>query len=76
MSFNPDPIKPAQEVIYNQQRVQKVSQPWITFNINAWSLCPTERQLAHHNLIGTEIHLGQPNPNGRFYIQNLTWWAD
>ena len=42
MSFNPDPSKPAQEVIFGR-KLKKVPHPSITFNNNPLSLCPAQK---------------------------------
>ena len=44
MSFNPDPSKPAQEVIFGR-KLKKVPHPSITFNNNPLSLCPAQKHL-------------------------------
>ena len=44
MSFNPDPSKPAQEVIFSK-RLKTVPHSWITFNINPSSLSPAQKRL-------------------------------
>ena len=44
MSFNPDPSKPAQEVIFSR-KLKTVPHPSITFNNNPLSLCPAQKHL-------------------------------
>ena len=44
MSFNPDPSKPAQEVIFSR-KLKTVPHPSITFNNNPLSLCPVQKHL-------------------------------
>ena len=44
MSFNPDPSKPAQEVIFSR-KLKTVPHPSVTFNNNALSLCPAQKHL-------------------------------
>ena len=39
MNFNPDPTKPAQEVIFSR-KLKTIHHPSITFNNNPISLCP------------------------------------
>ena len=42
MSFNPDPTKPAQEVIFSR-KLKTIPHPSITFNKNPLSLCPAQK---------------------------------
>ena len=44
MSFNPDPTKPAQEVIFIK-KLKTVPHPSITFNRNPLSLCAAHKHL-------------------------------
>ena len=44
MNFNPDPTKPAQEVIFSR-KLKTIHHPSITFNNNPISLCPNQRHL-------------------------------
>ena len=44
MSFNPDPSKPAQEVIFSR-KLKTVPHPSITFNNNPLSHCPAQKHL-------------------------------
>ena len=44
MSFNPDPYKPAQEVIFSG-KLKTVPHPSITFNNNPLSLCTAQKHL-------------------------------
>ena len=44
MSFNPDPTKPAQEVIFSR-KLKTILHPSITFNNNPLSLCPARKHL-------------------------------
>ena len=44
MSFNPDPSKPAQEVIFSR-KLKTVPHPTITFNNNSLSLCTAQKHL-------------------------------
>ena len=44
MSFNPDPSKPAQEVIFSR-KLKTVPHPSVTFNNNPLSLCPAQKHL-------------------------------
>ena len=44
MSFNPDPSKPAQEVIFSR-KLRTVPHPSITFNNNPLSLYPAQKHL-------------------------------
>ena len=44
MSFNPDPSKPAQEVIFSR-KLKTFPHPSITFNNNPLSLCPPQKHL-------------------------------
>ena len=44
MSFNPDPSKPAPEVIFSR-KLKTVPHPSITFNNNPLSLCPAQKHL-------------------------------
>ena len=44
MSFNPDPSKPAQEVIFSR-KLKTVPHPLLTFNNNPLSLCPAQKHL-------------------------------
>ena len=43
-SFNPDPSKPAREVIFSR-KLKTVPYPSITFNNNLLSLCPAQKHL-------------------------------
>ena len=42
--FNPDPSKPAQEVIFSR-KLKTVPHPSVTFNNNPLSLCPAQKHL-------------------------------
>ena len=44
ISFNPDPSKPAEEVIFSR-KLKTVPHPSITFNNNPLSLCPAQKHL-------------------------------
>ena len=44
ISFNPDPTKPAQEVIFSK-KLKTVPHPSVTFNNNPLSLCPAQNHL-------------------------------
>ena len=44
MSFNPDPTKPAQEVIFSG-KLKTVLHPSVTFNNNPLGLCPAQEHL-------------------------------
>ena len=44
MGLNPDPTKPAQEVIFSR-KLKTVPHPSITFNSNPLSLCPAQKHL-------------------------------
>ena len=44
MSFNPDPQKPAQKVIF-RRKLKAVSHPSITFNNNPLNFCPSQKHL-------------------------------
>ena len=44
ISFNPDPSKPAEEVIFSS-KLKTVPHPSITFNNNPLSLCPAQKHL-------------------------------
>ena len=44
ISFNPDPFKPAEEVIFSR-KLKTVPHPSITFNNNPLSLCPAQKHL-------------------------------
>ena len=44
MSFNPDPTKPAQEVIFSR-KLKTVPHPSITFNNNPLSICSAQKDL-------------------------------
>ena len=66
MSFNPDPTKLAQEVIFSR-KLKTVPHPSITFNNNPLTLCPTQKRLGlildsnmtfneHINHILSEVH--------------------
>ena len=44
MGFNPDPSKPAQEVIFSR-KLKTVSHPTITFNNNSLSPCIVQKHL-------------------------------
>ena len=49
MSFNPDPTKPAQEVIFSR-KLKTVPHPSITFNKNTLNLCLAQKQILNSKL--------------------------